>query len=69
MIEIKIMFKNGEYGYYKSNANIKDLEKAISDAKRESVNGTFILTEISADKRTLVDIQEITTFGYSTVES
>ena len=68
MIEIKILFKNGEYGYYTTSDNIEVVFELIGDAIRDSQSGVLLLKEISNDKQTLINIQEITTFGYSVVE-
>lgn len=68
MTEIKIMFKNGEYGYYTTDAKIEEVFEAIGDTKRDGKRGIIVLKEISNDKKTLIDIEEITTFGFSSVE-
>ena len=67
MIEIKIMFKNGECVYYTTDDNIELVFELIGDAIRDERKGVINLKEISNDKRTLVNIQEIATFGYSEV--
>lgn len=69
MIEIKIMFKNGEYAYYTTSENIEVLFELIGDAIRDRKNGVLLLKEISNDKQALINIQEITSFGYNNVES
>lgn len=68
MIEIKIIFKNGEIVYYTSNENIEELFEVIGDGIRDGKRGIITLKEMANDKKTLVDIQDITTFGYSSIE-
>jgi len=67
MAEIKIMFKNGECVYYTTNADIETVSELIRNAIRDGIRGIVNLNELSNDRKTLVNIQEIATFGYSTV--
>ncbi|APC41544.1 hypothetical protein E4V42_13580 [Clostridium estertheticum] len=67
MIEIKILFKNGECAYYTTSKDIDSIFELIGDAKRDCQSGIIQLEEICSNKQTLIDIQEIATFGYSMV--
>ena len=69
MIEIKIMFKNGEYAYYTTSENIEVLFELIADTISGGRNGVLLFKELSNGKQALVNIREITSFGYSNVES
>jgi len=62
------MFKSGEYIYYTTNESIGEVFELIGDAIRDKRSGVITLKEISNDKKTLINIQEIATFGYSIVE-
>ena len=69
MEEMKIMFKNGEYGYYEPiSLSAKEIFKTIIDVKSSLYYKTIVLKEIANGKCTVIDIQEIVTFGYSTVD-
>lgn len=68
MDEIKIRFKNGEIGYFKlEDDNIEKVFDFIGDAIRDSATGVLELIDLVDDKRTIVNISEISTFGYSKI--
>lgn len=68
MNEIKIIFKNGVLGYYKYLGD--DIEKAfdfLGDAIRDGAKGVLEVIDLMDDKRTIINISDISTFGYSKV--
>ncbi|HCL4479894.1 TPA: hypothetical protein N2D99_001961 [Clostridium botulinum] len=69
MNEIKIRFKSGEVGYFKLlNDEIEKVFETLDDAIRDRRNDTLEAIDLADDKRTLIDISDISTFGYSKVE-
>lgn len=68
MNEIKIIFKNGILGYYKFLGD--DIEKVfdfLGDAIRDGSKGALEVVDLIDDKRTIINISDISTFGYSKV--
>lgn len=69
MNEIKIRFKSGEVGYFKLlNDEIEKVFETLDDAIRDGRNDTLEAIDLADDKRTLIDISDISTFGYSKVK-
>ena len=69
MVEIKIRFKSGEIGYFKlENYDIKKLFDRLGDSIRDGAKGVIELIDLADDKRTIVNFDEIASFGYSEVE-
>ena len=68
MNEIKIIFKNGILGYYKFLGD--DIEKVfdfLGDAIRDGSKGVLEVVDLIDDKRTIINISDISIFGYSKV--
>lgn len=68
MNEVKIIFKNGLMGHYKYLGD--DIEKVfdfLGDAIRDGGKGVMEVVDLSDDKRTIINISDISTFGYSKV--
>lgn len=69
MNEIKIRFKSGDIGYFKlEDGEIEDFFDFLGDAIRDRLDGVFELIDLVDDKRTIINIKDITSFGYSKVE-
>ena len=70
--EFKILFKNGHLGYYKlkidTDENAEKFYQYISDAIQEGAIGVFELIDLSDNKKTFINIAEVTTIGYSKVK-
>ncbi len=63
--EIKIRFSNGEVGYFKLEGDdIEEFFDYLKKAIRDRVAGVLELIDLSDDKRTIVNILDISTFGY-----
>lgn len=63
--EIKIRFRNGEVGYFKLEGDdIEEFFDYLKKAIRDRVAGVLELIDLSDDKRTIVNILDISTFGY-----
>lgn len=73
MYEIKIRFKSGEIGYFKSEDNEEQLMLRIfdvlGDSIRDGVKGVIELIELTDEKRTIINISDITSFGYSFIDA
>lgn len=71
MNEIKIRFKNGDIGYFKLvEDNDEDINAAyefVGNAIKAGARGGFELIDLADDKKTFINIQDITTIGYSKV--
>ena len=81
-VEFKISFKNGNVGYYTyledgtidnqtEKEMIKNAEKDIKMAlnfKAENMKLAMILKDCIDDKKTMIDVSEIVTIGYSLAE-
>jgi hypothetical protein len=67
IIEIKILFKNGVADYYTIDQNIERVYETLGDAIRDDHTGVLDLIHIGTNKKTIINIQEIVTFGYSMV--
>lgn len=66
--EIKIRFKSGQVGLFKSeNSNFKKVYDCLGDAIRDGANGVLELIDLEDNKITIVNIQDISTFGYGEV--
>ena len=68
MNEINIIFKNGILGYYKFLGD--DIEKVfdfLGDAIKDGSKGVLEVVDLIDDKRTIINISDISTFGYSKV--
>ncbi|MDI9215965.1 hypothetical protein [Clostridium tertium] len=69
MVEIKIRFKSGEIAYFKlENYDIKKLFDRLGDSIKDGAKGVIELIDLVDDKRTIVNFDEIASFGYSEVE-
>lgn len=69
MNEIKIRFKSGDIGYFKlENGEIEDFFDSLGDAIRDRLDGVLELIDLVDDKRTIINVKDITSFGYSKVE-
>lgn len=70
--EFKILFKNGHLGYFKlkidTDENAEEFYQYISDAIQEGAIGVFELIDLSDNKKTFINIAEVTTIGYSKVK-
>lgn len=73
MYEIKIRFKSGEIGYFKSEDNEEQLMLRIfdvlGDSIKDGVKGVIELIELTDEKRTIINISDITSFGYSFIDA
>lgn len=68
MNEIKIRFKSGEIGYFKLESDsIHTIFSLLGDAIKEEKSGILELIDLTDDKKTIVDIRDISTFGYNFV--
>lgn len=69
MNEIKIRFKSGEIGYFKliDDDNIEKTFNVLGDAIRDKVAGVFEAIDLADDKITIINILDISTFGYSKI--
>lgn len=70
MNEIKIRFKSGEVGYFKLLNEDDDIDltfNAIGDAIRDNKTGVVELIDLIDGKKTMVNIVDISTFGYNKV--
>lgn len=66
--EIKIRFKSGEIGYFKlEDDDIEKFYDFLGDAIRDGATGVLELIDLVDDKRTIINILDISTFGYSKV--
>lgn len=69
MNEIKIRFKSGDIGYFKlEDDEIEDFFDFLGDAIRDRLDGVLELIDLVDDKRTIINVKDITSFGYSKVE-
>lgn len=75
MLEIKIVFKSGYIGYFTpangeepTEASVLKLKELISNAKQQAMRGTFELKELKTNYLTLIDIQEVASFGTRLIE-
>lgn len=69
MNEIKIRFKSGDVGYFKlEDGKIEDFFDFLGDDIRDGLNGVLELIDLVDDKRTIINVKDITSFGYSKVE-
>nr|DAK74108.1 MAG TPA: hypothetical protein [Caudoviricetes sp.] len=69
MNEIKIRFKSGDVGYFKlEDDRIEDFFDFLREAIRDGLNGVLELIDLVDDKRTIINVKDITSFGYSKVE-
>jgi hypothetical protein len=69
MSEIKIRFKSGDIGYFKLEEDkIEDFFDFLGDAIRDRLDGVLELIDLVDDKRTIINVKDITSFGYSKIE-
>jgi hypothetical protein len=75
MLEIKIIFKNGHIGYFTgateeepNEENVLKLRELIRNAKQKEMRGSFELKELKTGYLTVIDVQEVATFGTRIVE-
>lgn len=69
MNEIKIRFKSGNVGYFKlEDDRIEVFFDFLGEAIRDGLNGVLELIDLVDDKRTIINVKDITSFGYSKVE-
>lgn len=65
MNDIKIRFKSGDVAYFKlENDNIDKLFDRLGDAIRDGARGVIELIDLADDKRTIVNFNEVASFGY-----
>lgn len=65
MNEIKIRFKSGEVAYFKlKDNNVNKLFDRLGDAIRDGARGVIELIDLADGKRTIVNFNEIASFGY-----
>lgn len=70
MLEIKIVFKSGHIGYFTgateeepTEENVLKLRELIRNAKQKEMRGSFELKELKTGYFTVIDVQEVATFG------
>ncbi|OOM17179.1 hypothetical protein CLSAB_18990 [Clostridium saccharobutylicum] len=72
MNEIKIRFSSGEIGYFKlvddTDENMAKTYDFLGDAIRDRSSGVFELIDLADDKKTIINIKDISSIGYSKVE-
>lgn len=69
MNEIKIRFKSGDIGYFKlEDDEIEDFFDFLGDTIRDRLDGVLELIDLVDDKKTIINVKDITSFGYSKVE-
>lgn len=69
MNEIKIRFKSGDVGYFKlEDDRIEVFFDFLGDSIRDGLNGVLELIDLVDDKRTIINVKDITSFGYSKIE-
>ena len=69
MNEIKIRFKSGDVGYFKlDDDRIEVFFDFLGEAIMDGLNGVLELIDLVDDKRTIINVKDITSFGYSKVE-
>ena len=69
MSEIKIRFKSGDIGYFKLEEDkIEEFFDFLGDAIRDRLDGVLELIDLVDDKRTIINVKDITSFGYSKIE-
>lgn len=70
--EIKIRFKNGNTEYFKlvddADEYIENIYNFIGNAIRDGLKGVFEVIDLVDYKKTLINIQDITSIGYSKVD-
>lgn len=65
MNDIKIRFKSGDVAYFKlKDDNIDKLFDRLGDAIGDGARGVIELIDLADDKRTIVNFNEIASFGY-----
>lgn len=66
MSEIKIRFKSGDVGYFKlEDDRIEDFFDFLGEAIRDGLNAVVELIDLKDNKRTIINVKDITSFGYS----
>lgn len=66
MNEIKIRFKSGDVGNFKlTDDRIEDCFDFLKEAIRDGLNGVVELIDLKDNKRTIINVKDITSFGYS----
>ena len=66
MSEIKIRFKSGDVGYFKlEDDRIEDFFDFLGEAIRDGLNAVVELIDLKDNKRTIINVKDITIFGYS----
>jgi hypothetical protein len=75
MLEIKIVFKSGYIGYFTSASeeepteeSIGKLRELIRNAKQQAMRGSFELKELKTDYLTVIDVEEVASFGTKLTE-
>lgn len=70
MVEIKIRFRSGEIGYFKLiNDDIKDIFNILRNAIRDSKTGVLEVIDLVDDKKTIINISDVSTFGYKEINN
>jgi len=75
MLEIKILFKGGNTGYFTSineeeptEESIVKLRELIRNAKQQAMRGSFELKELNTGYLTVIDVEQVATFGTRLVD-
>ena len=69
-IKFKIMFKNGQIGYFISEdkvtiETVELLSTTIRKVMEKGLKGSITMIDTTDNKMTLINLQEIATIGYS----
>lgn len=67
MIEIKIRFKSGEVGYFELEDDVEKTFEYLGNMIVNNYKGVVELIDLADNKRTFVNISDISSFGYSEV--
>lgn len=79
VVVFKILFKNNTIGWYRIIEDEKDSEfpeekkaelalEAVKEQKLNRSTGTLTMIDCTNDKKTIIDMSEIVTIGYSLEE-
>lgn len=74
MVEFKIRFKSGAVGHFIAedyDATIEDVELLATMLRRvmeEKACGSITMIDMEDNKKTIINLQEIETIGYSLVD-
>lgn len=69
MVEIKIRFKSGDTGYFTvEEQNVELIFNGLASGIKNKTSGTLEVMEIGCNKKTIINIQDISSFGFSIIE-